>query len=100
MNIPMIYITRKTAIESGLTHEGTLFGVPAWFSGDDEEIVGAVPKFIPFTIWTLFADFMFDAVALLMPRHIQLNSPITITGKITQENGNERRKEQEREDVR
>lgn len=59
-----MFIDKEEAKEMGMTHEGTLFGVPAWFgSGDiDANPNRIVPKFIPFVYYTRFADASFDFV--------------------------------------
>jgi hypothetical protein len=79
------YITREDALAAGLTHEGTLFGVPAWFAGAGENDEGnfmATPKFKPLGIWTLFADSLYDIAECFLPAGRVLESPIRITGEI------------------
>lgn len=80
----MSYITKKEAIEMGFTHEGRLFGVPAWFRGDCEgaEFATAVPKFIPLTLWCWLADKAFELAANFIPHDKTLVSPIRVTGRI------------------
>lgn len=79
----LIYITAASAKESGLTHEGTLFGVPAWFDGDDDgEIAMATPKIPVLHAWCMLADFAYGVAAYFMPSHAILKSPISITRMI------------------
>ena len=74
----MIYITEQEALEMGFTHEGTLFGVPAWFAGD-EDCPWAVPKFLPFVLWIKLCDLAYDAATyfvrpyecFVIPMHIK-----------------------------
>jgi hypothetical protein len=77
-----IYITEVRAREVGLTHKGTLFGVPAWFAEDDGEVCMATPKVPLLHIWCWFADKCFDVAANFTPADMVLVSPITITGRI------------------
>ena len=80
--LDLIYISRDRAQEIGLTHEGTLFGVPAWFAGDDEEIAMATPKVPVLHAWCWFADRCFELAAFFTPSHVELVSPIRITRRI------------------
>ena len=77
-----IYITKACALEVGMTHEGTLFGVPAWFQGDDDECSMATPKIPALHAWCMFADFCYATAAFFMPSDGVLVSPITVTGPI------------------
>lgn len=78
-----MYITKERALEAGLTHEGTLYGVPAWFADDGNgETSMATPKFLPLQAWCYLADKAFDLAACFMPATCVLESPITITGRI------------------
>lgn len=74
----MLYITKKEAIKAGLTHEGTLYGVPAWFGEDDGVMVMATPKIPLLTLWTLFADAMYELASFFLRGHQVLRSPIHI----------------------
>lgn len=60
-----IYFSIEDAKACGLTHEGRLFGVPAWMRCSNDEFM-AVPKFVPFNAWTLFCDWAFDVAADLL----------------------------------
>ncbi len=77
----MIYINRIDALMMGCTHEGTLFGVPAWFDSADPESE-SIPKFTPFYYWCNFADWCYDMAALFLSDHQTLSSPIYVTGPI------------------
>jgi hypothetical protein len=79
----VIYISKKAALAGGLTHEGTLFGVPAWFAGDDDgEICMATPKFVPFHAWCWLADKAYGIASYFMSSDSVLVSPIDVIRKI------------------
>lgn len=78
-----IYITEARARESGLTHRGTLFGVPAWFAGDvNGDVCMATPKAPLLHAWCWLCDKAYDMAASLTPAGMVLASPITIRGRI------------------
>lgn len=79
----LIYITRDLAKECGLSHEGTLFGVPAWFDGDvDDDMFIATPKIPALHAWCWLADKFYEFGAYLIPADAVLRSPISITNRI------------------
>jgi hypothetical protein len=78
----LIYITKAAAIAGGLTHEGTLFGVPAWFAGEGDEIAMATPKAPILHLWCRFADFAFEIASHFTPADRVLVSPIHVTHRI------------------
>lgn len=77
-----LYITRARALDSNLTHEGRLFGVPAWFEGNDDEIACATPKFPVLHAWCMLVDSLMELASYVLPADVVLVSPITITGRI------------------
>jgi hypothetical protein len=78
-----IYITEARARESGLTHKGTLYGVPAWFAGDEDgDVCMATPKVPLLHLWCWFCDKCFDIAAGFVTEDKVLVSPISITGRI------------------
>jgi hypothetical protein len=78
-----LYITKTRALKSGLTHEGTLFGVPAWFAGDDDgEVAMATPKIPALHAWCWLADKCFELASYVTPADMVLVSPITIKNRI------------------
>lgn len=82
--VELIYITREMAKGAGLTHEGTLFGVPAWFDdSDDEDLFMATPKIPLLHAWCWLADKFYAFGSMLIPADAVLRSPIRITNKIT-----------------
>lgn len=82
--VELIYITRATAKAVGLTHEGTLYGVPAWFEGDDadSEVTMATPKVPLLHAWCWLADLFYEFGSMLIPADAVLRAPIRITGPI------------------
>jgi hypothetical protein len=76
------YVTIQDAKAAGLTHEGKLFGVPAWMRCDGDNMA-AVPKFQPFTAWTWLADKAFDIASYFIPAGASLPSPIYLGSSIT-----------------
>ena len=73
-----IYVTRADAIEDGMTHEGRLFGCPAWLRIDSEEQVTGTPKIPALHLWCWLVDFMLGTAACLIPEDVQIVSPISI----------------------
>ena len=82
--VELIYITRDHAKAAGLTHEGTLFGVPAWFEGNDEDsdVTMATPNVPLLHAWCWLADKFYAFGAMLIPADAVLRSPITIKNRI------------------
>lgn len=78
-----LYITKARAIESGLTHEGTLFGVPAWFDGDDDgQVAMATPKMPVLHLWCMLVDSLMELASYVTPADVMLVSPITVKNRI------------------
>ncbi len=78
-----LYITRATALDAGLTHEGTLFGVPAWFDGDDDERISmATPKIPVLHLWCMLCDSLYEMASRFFSEDFVLVSPITVTRRI------------------
>ena len=77
-----LYITRAAALDAGLTHEGTLFGVPAWFDGDGDYVSMATPKLPILHAWCWLADKCFDLATYFMSADAVLESPISVKRRI------------------
>lgn len=77
-----LYITKKMAIDAGLTHEGYLFGLPAWFGEHDGEICAATPKFTLGHAWCWLADKFYECASYFVPSDTVIESPIRIVSKI------------------
>jgi hypothetical protein len=74
----MFYITKAQAIDSGLTHEGKLFGVPAYFGTDYGNAVTAVPKVPILQLYCLLCDALFELASYFLRGHHVLTTPIKI----------------------
>ena len=68
----MLHISQEEALELGMTHEGTLYGVQVWYSGDPEDLdsMSILPKFIPALAWLFLADAATDLFCFLANRNI------------------------------
>lgn len=77
-----LYISKALALAAGLTHYGTLYGVPAWFGEDDGELVMATPKVPILHAWCKLADLAYDLAAYVLPGDGVLVSPIHVHGRI------------------
>lgn len=77
-----LYISRADALAAGLTHKGSLFGVPAWLAGEDGEVSMATPKIPALHAWCMLCDAVLELMSYFMPSDSILVSPITITGRI------------------
>lgn len=73
------YISRKAAIENGYTHEGRMFGCPAWFAAADNEYVRAVPKLVVLSLWCHVCNY------LCTPEIVFLLSLVCIEGPIEED---------------
>lgn len=74
----MFYITKREALAAGLTHEGKLFGMPAWFGEDNGQICMATPKVPILHIWCMFCDALYELASYFLHGHNVLRSPIHI----------------------
>ncbi|MFT4410199.1 hypothetical protein ACLMOV_11270 [Stenotrophomonas muris] len=78
----LIYVTKGDALANGMTHEGTLFGVPAWLRVDSEEQVTGTPKIPALHLWCWVIDQLLELTCCLLPRDCALVSPITVGREI------------------
>lgn len=81
----LLYITKRKALETGLTHEGTLFGVPAWFLGggtDEQDCFWATPKCALFLPWCWLGEKVLEFGAFFISSGVTIVAPITIKGPI------------------
>ncbi|NMT33346.1 hypothetical protein HGQ62_01625 [Stenotrophomonas maltophilia] len=78
----LIYVTKADALANGMTHEGTLFGVPAWRCVDSEEQVTGTPKIPALHLWCWVIDQLLELTCCLLPQDCELVSPITVGGEI------------------
>lgn len=79
----MLYISKQDALDAGLTHEGSLYGVPAWFAGvGDDEIFLATPKIPLLHAWCWLGEKLLDFGAFFISADYVLVSPINVKGPI------------------
>ncbi|HEY1035526.1 MAG TPA: hypothetical protein VGE09_11155 [Pseudoxanthomonas sp.] len=84
-----LYLTRARAIALGFTHEGTLFGVPAWMRDVDgdpaRDPIIACPKVPLLQLWAMLADAAYASATWFMFEDQVLPIPIRVLGKIPAE---------------
>lgn len=73
-----LYLTRERAAAIGFTHEGTLYGVPAWLIEHSPEVVFGCPKIPALQLWTILADAAYELASFFMREDQALESPIRI----------------------
>lgn len=83
--LDFLYVTRRRAIESNMTHEGTLYGVPAWMAVTDEESVSATPKIPILHLWCMAAELWYGSMMPFMPAGQEFEMPIRILRHIGEE---------------
>lgn len=76
--------TRKMAIELGMTHEGTFFGVPVWFKLNklDDDEFNLTPKLWVYWIWIFICDKLYEIATWFMSGDSYLETPMSIKGEI------------------
>lgn len=73
------YLTKQDALAAGLTHEGTLYGLPVYLGDiDNPEAFLAVPKIPPLVVWTLFCSYMFEFFALFVSEDVEIRTPMVL----------------------
>lgn len=72
-----LIINEDEARAAGLTHEGTLFGVPAWVAIDGEMVIGC-PKFSPLRHYCDFGNWLLDVAASMAGDDVQFVTPHTL----------------------
>ncbi|OEZ02306.1 MULTISPECIES: hypothetical protein [Stenotrophomonas] len=78
----LIYITEQEAADAGMTHEGRLFGVPAWLRVDSDEQVTGTPKVPALHLWCWVADLAMELKACFFYVDEVVESPISIGRRI------------------
>lgn len=76
-----LFITEQEALDAGMTHHGTIFGIPAWVRETAYGLDGA-PKFIPAGAWLWVCDRLYDLAAMCLPRGRYLEAPLRVGGPI------------------
>ncbi|MBH1877704.1 hypothetical protein I5W23_04365 [Stenotrophomonas maltophilia] len=83
MRLPLwLYVDKESAIEAGMTHEGRLFGVPAWLREDSDSQVTASPKVPALHLWCMGVDLVLEIAAAFVQEDRALESPITLGRRI------------------
>lgn len=77
-----LFIDKAEAIALGMTHEGRMFGLPAWFRNPDSNEFLSAPKFVPSHYWFRFCDFALDVYAWFLPSDKGVTIPMIVTGPI------------------
>lgn len=76
--LPYLYVSESLAIENGMTHEGSLFGAPAWVRVDSDEQVTGTPKVPVLHLWCLLVDLGLEMASYFLRDDQMLVSPIKI----------------------
>jgi hypothetical protein len=80
-------ITKQMALDAGMTHEGTVMGVPCWLENveDPDEIILA-PKFYPMILYLKLAAYAVNAGAwltsIMLSTDVRYDTPIVVRGRI------------------
>lgn len=72
-----IYLTKAQALALGLTHHGSIFGIPAWVTDAGEDVIG-VPKVPLLAAFTLTMDWLMYAALHFLPDDVALETPLKI----------------------
>ncbi|EED38465.1 hypothetical protein SSKA14_1476 [Stenotrophomonas sp. SKA14] len=65
-----------------MTHEGRLFGVPAWLREDSDSQVTGSPKVPALHLWCMAVDLVLEIAAAFVQEDRTLESPITLGKRI------------------
>lgn len=71
-----LYVTEADAIAAGMTHEGRMFGVPAWLAVTDENEVTGTPKVPVLNLWCLLIDALMEAATYFLDSETCVETPI------------------------
>jgi hypothetical protein len=78
-----LWLTKDEAKEAGMTHEGTLYGIPVYLGDtDNPEAFLAVPKIPLLVLWTLFCNSAFEFFAMFCPDSVEIRVPVTFGDKL------------------
>lgn len=78
-----LYLTEKRAIEIGFTHEGTLFGVPAWLMNPTTDDLLGCPKVPALQLWAMIADWFFEFASNFIYEDESFELPIRVLRELT-----------------
>lgn len=77
-----MWVTKAAAKNAGMTHEGTLYGIPVYLNILNKNDFNAVPKFWPSILWVLLCDVMYDFAAWFVPLDGEIVTPMTVGKEI------------------
>lgn len=75
------FVSSTEARELGLTHEGTMFGLPVWMGEINTDAPMICPKFQPGRYWLFVGDLVADALTYVLPDTVCFDT-MTIKGPI------------------
>ncbi len=79
-----MFITKQQALAAGMTHHGSIYGVPAWVRETEYGLDGA-PKFAPAAAWCWLCDKAYDLATYLIPTGSFLEAPLRIGRPIAED---------------
>lgn len=80
--IHLLYVTEAAARDAGMTHEGRMFGVPAWLAVTGENEVVGCPKVTALQLWCMAVDALMEAATYFIPADVCVETPIYIGRRI------------------
>ena len=72
-----IYTRESAAVAIGLTHEGRVFGAPAWVTSDGETCHWCT-KLPALQLWCILIDSLMEAATYFLPEDVVLEVPIHV----------------------
>lgn len=73
----MLFISKQDALAAGMTHHGSIYGLPAWVRETEYGVDGA-PKFIPAAAWCWAVDWLYDTATWFMPADRYIEAPLRV----------------------
>lgn len=70
-------ITKADALAAGMTHEGSVCGVPCWMAGADTNEPRIALKWPALQPWVDFCDWLYDCLARSLPEKWVIEFPIS-----------------------
>lgn len=83
----ILFIDKEMAREGGMTHSGSVYGIPCWIGDvDNPEAFSAVTKFYPINFLVPMLDALYDGMAMMTSKvfqtDVEWDTPITVGEKI------------------
>lgn len=76
------FVSKEDALAAGLTHEGTICGVPCWMIEDEDGNASGAPKFVPAQLWISLCDKLYNFATVFMSREHYIEFPMKVKNKI------------------